>query len=666
MKLRSRLAAALGVAALSLPALAQPTGPAVPAAKPTAAVQVPATVPSVDATPGTPQLTRADVEAWLDGYMPFSIQKSDIAGAVVVVVKDGQVLLQKGYGYADVAKKIPVDPETTLFRPGSVSKLLTWTAVMQQVERGKLNLDTDVNTYIDFKIPAWNGKPITLRNIMTHTAGFEEAGKEIMSPDPKGATELSVLLKKWTPTRVYAPGEVPAYSNYATALAGYIVTRVSGEKTFDDYVEKNVLIPLGMTHSSFRQPLPAQLQPMMSKGYMLGSGEPKPYEMVGPAPAGSLASSGADMAKFMIAHLQNGTYNGVQILKPETAQEMHTTALTIAPKVHRMLLGFYEIDRNGHRVFGHGGDTQWFHTYLQLFPDDNVGLYVSVNSRGAGGDLRTGLFNGFTDRYFPGEPITTTVDAKTAAEHAKMIEGRYWNSRRSSTNLPAFGNLLSQTKVVINADGTISAGFKDPGGAVTKWREVEPFVWQAVGGKERLAAQVKDGKVVQWSFDAVSPFMWWSKVPTSASGAWLLPALFGSLAALLLTVLLWPVAMVARRKYGHSFALTGTSAKTYRLVRLAAIVALVAVGFAGYTILVTMSDLANMMPSHDGQFWAVHILTLVAFVGGTLIALWNLFVVWTGGRSWFAKLWSLVLALSFLALLYIGFAFKLIAFNVNF
>src|SRR4029077_548444 len=118
-------------------------------------------------------LTEQDANAWLDGYMPYALHSGDIAGAVVAIVKDGRVLTERGYGFSDVEKRTPVDPEKTLFRPGSVSKLLTWTAVMQLVEQGKIDLDADVNKYIDFKIPERDGKPITLRNIMQHTAGFE-------------------------------------------------------------------------------------------------------------------------------------------------------------------------------------------------------------------------------------------------------------------------------------------------------------------------------------------------------------------------------------------------------------------------------------------------------------------------------------------------------------
>ena len=172
-------------------------------------------------------MTAADVNAWLDGFMPNVLATGDMAGAVVVVVKDGQVLTQRGFGFADVARRRPVDPERTLFRPGSISKLFTWTAVMQLVEQGRLNLDADVNRYLDFEIPPRDGQPITLRNIMTHTAGFEEQVKTLIGYDREHAPPYDELLKRWIPSRVYAPGTTPAYSNYATALAGYIVQRVS-------------------------------------------------------------------------------------------------------------------------------------------------------------------------------------------------------------------------------------------------------------------------------------------------------------------------------------------------------------------------------------------------------------------------------------------------------
>ncbi len=204
-------------------------------------------------------MTAADVEAWLDGLVPNALHAGDVAGAVVAVVKGDQVLLEKGYGYADYDKRVPVDPKGTLFRWGSVSKLFTWTAVMQLVEQGKIDLDTDVNRYLDFQIPARDGKPVTMRNIMTHTAGFEERLVGLIGVQADGVATLEQFIKQYVPARIFPPGETPAYSNFAAALAGYIVARVSG-MPFDDYVDKYLFQPLQMQNSSFRQPLPDALQ----------------------------------------------------------------------------------------------------------------------------------------------------------------------------------------------------------------------------------------------------------------------------------------------------------------------------------------------------------------------------------------------------------------------
>ena len=368
--------AMIGLAALAaLPLAAQGPLPAPTAKKVETAA---ATAPAAQTKPVT--LDAADLEAWMDGYLPYALERARIPGAVVVVVKDGQVVLQKGYGFADVAKRAPVLPETTMFRPGSVSKLLTWTAVMQQVEAGKIDLDKDVNAYLDFKIPPYQGKPVTMRNIMTHTAGFEESVRHLISSDPKAVMTLKQQMPLALPERVFAPGTTPAYSNYATALAGYIVERVSGEP-FDTYIENHIFTPLGMTHSTFRQPLPARLAPHMAKGYPDVTQKAKPFEIVIPGPAGSLSASGADMGKFMIAHLNDGA----GLLKPETAKMMHDFKAPGVGPLNSMALGFYEQWVNGQRAIAHGGDTVWFHSYLWLFPEDDIGVYVSMNSAGTAG-----------------------------------------------------------------------------------------------------------------------------------------------------------------------------------------------------------------------------------------------------------------------------------------
>jgi CubicO group peptidase (beta-lactamase class C family) len=651
---------------LALTVQAQSSGPQIPPVTPNDQVVTAAGEAPVAQAPA---LTRADVEAWLDGFMSYALPKTDVAGAVVVVVKDGAVLLQKGYGYADVEARKPVDPELTLFRPGSVSKLFTWTAVMQQVEAGKLDLDADVNQYLDFQIPPREGKPITLRNILTHTPGFEEQVKGIITRLDGGVPALGEHLKRWVPERIYEPGRTPAYSNYATALAGYIVARASG-MSFDDYMDRQVFAPLGMQHSSFRQPLPEHLEPLMSKGYAVASQPAKPYEVVGPAPAGSLAASGADMARFMIAHLNDGEIDGKRILSADTAKQMHTTALTILPRLNRMELGFYETNYNGQRVIAHGGDTQWFHSYLHLFLDENVGLFVSFNStgkEGASGGLRGSLFEQFADRYFPAPPAGGSVDDATAKEHGRMMAGLYDNSRRSQSSFLSLLNLFGQTKVYPNEDGTISVSIvRDLAGEPVRWREIEPFVWRDTAGKQLLAAEVQDGRVTRWSWDDVSPFMVFEPTPAARSAAWLVPAFVGGVVAMLLTVLAWPVSALVRRRYGVSYSLQGQDAQWHRRMRVASLLSvLLWVGW-GVTITRLMSDLSRLSPSADGWLWFLQLASLLIFIGAAIVGVWNAWIVLRSQRRWYAKVWAIVLALAVVVGLWVALAHNLIAFDVNY
>lgn len=614
-------------------------------------------------------LTREDLEAWLDGFLPYALATGDVAGAVVVVVKDGSTLLQKGYGYADVAARKPVDPATTLFRPGSISKLTTWTAVMQLVEQGKLDLDADVNGYLDFKIPARDGKPITLRNIMTHTAGFEERIKDLIIPEGTPFDPLDVYLKKWVPTRIFAPGTTPAYSNYATSLAGYILARASG-LSFDDYVDQHILAPLGMEHSTFRQPLPERLRPFMASGYSRASdGKAKPFEVVVAAPAGSQSSSGADMARFMIAHLQKGAFGEARILKAETAEQMHTTALTVLPRVDRMVLGFYEQNRNGRHIISHAGDTAWFHSDLYLFLDDNTGLFVSFNSggkEGAAGKIRKAVFEQFTDRYLPGPTFDGKVDPQTAAEHARMMTGLYQVSRRLETSFFRLLGLASPVKVFTNDDGTISVSMAmNVAGTPIKWREVEPFVWRDVDGESFLSAQVTDGRVTRFAFEWVSPFMVFEPMPASISPAWVTPALAAGLIALLLTTLAWPVSALTRRHYGVAYGLTGSDAVAHRWIRIASTVVIALFITWGVMVSVIAGDQLSSSTA-DVVLRIVQFLSLIVFFGAAAIGVWNASLVVRGSRKWYAKAWAVVLALALLVVLWVALAFHLIAFDVNY
>jgi CubicO group peptidase (beta-lactamase class C family)/uncharacterized Tic20 family protein len=524
-----------------------------------------------------PPLTKTDADAWLDGFLPYALASADVAGAVVVIVKDGSILTERGFGYADVAANQKVDPHNTLFRPGSTSKLFTWTAVMQLVEAGKIDLDRDVNTYLDFKIPTYAGQPLTMRQIMTHTSGFEEALNGLFVHADR-VPSLQTFIQHWTPARIFPPGTTPAYSNYATALAGYIVQRVSGEP-FDAYIEHHIFQPLGMAHSTFDQPLPPSLAAQMSKGYHIASQPAQPFEMIAGAPAGSLTTTGDDIARFMLAHLDP---DRELLMKAATAHEMHDTALTMVPPLNRMELGFYEQNLNGHRIIGHGGDTQWFHSYLWLLLDQKVGLFYSQNSAGRGAAslvIREKIIESFVDRYFPAS-ATSPASFQPRPSDAAALAGTYQASRRSQSGLRRALNFFGQTSVAATASGGLRVeGFEFMGanGAPRNFVEIGPFVWQELNGHERLAAKVEGGRVTRFSVDSVAPFTVFEPAPWYISTAWLRPAVLVGLVVLLGMAVSPLVGWAARRTYGAAKRLEGTERLAYRASVSLAVAALVIV-----------------------------------------------------------------------------------------
>ena len=618
--------------------------------------------PDAESLRQTHELTAADADAWLDGYLPYVLAQADIAGAVVVIVKDGQVLTQRGYGYADVAARQRVDPATTLFRPGSISKLFTWTAVMQLVEQRKIDLDVDVNRYLDFTIPPFAGKPITMRNMMTHTPGFEAALKHLIvfegqSPVPA----LGDALKQRLPKRVFAPGTTGAYSNYAVGLAGYIVERVSG-MPFEDYIDRKVFAPLGMTHATFRQPLPAALAPFMSKGYARASADPEPYEFVTLPPAGSLAVSAADMAKFMIAHLDQGA----GLMQPATAQLMHDPAHIAVAGVDRMALGFHEQRINGLGAIGHAGDAINFHSDLWLFPAQQVGMFISMNSAGTGRathEIRLALFQQFGERYFPEASAAPLVELSTAKEHAKMLTGSYVASGGSFSNFVDVGNFIGQTKIGLDNDGRpFIPSLPNLAGAPRHWIEVAPFQWRDAQGPERLAALVENGRVVRWGIDDDAPTDVYNRAPWYRDAAWLKPLCLIALIVVALTALSWPAAALARRRYGAANPLSGADLLSYRLLRGFSWLTLIAL--AGWLSLLELRTI--VMDNIDGRVWLLEIAGTLGGFGLLAAALWNLWRVGSRPRGPVAAIWSGVQALAAAAVLDVMLTFHLISFGTNF
>ncbi len=636
---------------------AQPSHPSPAPMKATTPVAV---APAQSAN--TPQLTAVDLEAFLDGLMPAQLEREDVAGAVIAVVKDGQVIFAKGYGYSDMAKRTPVTPDSTLFRPGSTSKLFTWTAVMQLVEQGKLDLNRDVNDYLDFKIPPAFGKPITLRNIMTHTAGFEEVVKDLFVADAQHMGSLEYYVKNHIPARIFPPGTVPAYSNYATALAGYIVQRVSG-KPFEQYVADNIYTPLGMKRSTFVQPLPEDLKPLMSKGYDRASSDPKPFEFVEAFPAGSVSTTARDMCNFMIAHLQNGQFGSVQILRPETATLMHSRLFGSDDRMNGMAHGFYEETKNGHRIIGHAGDTELFHSDLHLIPDSNVGFFVSYNSMGKGETRpREILFEKFLDRYFPyTEPPAGKIE--NAKADAASVAGLYLTSRRIESSFLKLLSLLGQEKISANPDGTITTPLKGPNGQLLKFEEISPLLYREVHGRAHMGFKKDENGQMQFQMDF--PFFIFQKV-----GFWeneyfnYTLAIFG-LTMVVLTVVFWPVGALIRKHYGRPLDLSPLDCKLRLGVRL---VCILFIGLFGGWLTVLSLATASITAVNALAPWIILFGILgVICVLGTILVCVNAFRIWSAPNRWiWTKLYETALALACLGLVWFAFTWNLMNFNIHY
>jgi CubicO group peptidase (beta-lactamase class C family) len=605
-------------------------------------------------------LDQADLSAFFDGILPLKLERSDIAGASVLVMKDGNVLLAKGYGYADMKSKRPVDPAWTIFRLASISKVFTWISVMQLEEQGKLNLDTDVNRYLDFQIrPAFN-KPITLRNLMTHTGGFEETINDIIFTDPKKAVSLRDYLIRNQPMRIFPPGEIPAYSNYGVGLASYIVQRTSGEP-FEQYVQEHIFAPLGMTASSFYQPLEKLLTGLPSEGYRGNTTKPPVgFEFFNPVGAGGVSSSAADMGRLGQALLNGGELDGKRILKPETLAEMWKPQFQASNQLPPICMGFYQTWRNGLRWIGHEGDLIAFHSLFFVEPQQKLVLFVSYNSAGGGRTPRPEIINLFSDRYFPGAPQAQFL--KTPVKELKAIEGRYQSSRREETTKLKLSNLFEQRSASVNKDGVLEAeDVKDLRGHPIKWKPVGKDLWQAEDDQQRIFA-IRDNKnkVVRIAVDF--PGIQLQRVSWYENSNLVLPAVGASLGVLVLIVLASFI-RVGKRLFFRKRPRPAPQPGTVWVSAAARIAAFIWIALIGSILIFVAIEGDDLMPPTPDWFkWFVLInwMTAVALFFSLLAVVSGIRVWWRDNLrtitrvkfslvglsclilSWFAIHWNLI------------------------
>lgn len=476
------------------------------------------TAASPDSTAPTAQLDqpslddRAELARWLDETLADQLERHHVPGATVVVVRGNETLHAAGYGYADLESGRPVVANETVFSVGSTGKLLTWTAVMQGVEDGRLALDRDVNEYLTdsaVSVADTYPQPVTLEHLGTHSAGFEDTFAGMVADDPADVRPMEELLATRPPARVRPPGEFVAYSNYGTALAGHVLAE-QYDTTFTAYVEGHIFEPLGMDDSTYAQPLPDRLEPRRAVGYTYEGGTYRPHDPLVwtlPPEGGSFRTTGTDMARFMLAHLNEGTHGSGRILEADSVRELHRQHFaksTVAPELNGMAYGFIEMDRNDERIVGHWGTTPRFRSLLALFPDRDVGLFVVYNAPG-GHAASFELLDAFVDRYYP-RSDTPLVDPPTgAADRAAALTGDYRSLTVSESSWERVLGVTTRTYTV----GATDEGYLTTsglGGEPVRWVERSPGVYEELGGSDTLVFRFDDdGRATHLFLDSFGP-----------------------------------------------------------------------------------------------------------------------------------------------------------------
>lgn len=422
--------------------------------------------------------TEAEFDTFLDNFVSENMSDSGTPGMAVWLYQKGHLDTGRAYGFANVAQQKAVSAEDTVFRIASVSKVFIPMAALQQVEQGKLDLDTDINQYLRlFQVPAFNGKPITMRQLLVHTSGIESRfwGDSTLTA---GQTEsLGEHLARRLPARVREPGVVGAYSNYGSALAAYIVEVTSGE-LFSDYVKQHILLPTGMNTSGYI--LDQRLAENLAVGYEEYNDtlEAMPYTWVHRYPPTSMLTTAKDMALLIQMLLSGGQGVNGRVLSSDSVDRLFRQHFTHDPHLPGMALTFMEMYRYGKKVVWHDGSTVGFQAELVIIPQEHAGYFIATNFKGNSfsGQLRSGIL----ERFYNAQP-EPVIQPVIAVENIDRFAGNYVFNRGNHTTFESF---LALTK----AGQDISI---DEAGFLTLWEKryhpIGELRFQREDGKRILA-----------------------------------------------------------------------------------------------------------------------------------------------------------------------------------
>ena len=591
------------------------------------------------------------LEAFVDGVVEPLMAEGHSPSGTFALMKDGSFVFSKGYGIQNTEENTPVDPNRTLFRPGSISKLFTWVAIMQLAERGEVDLDADINTYLtNFQIEdSWPGQPVTLRHCLTHTPGFEDgAFGYLIVEDPKRTMPLAEAMAYYQPERVNPPGKVGAYSNYCTALTGLVVQNVAGID-FNEYLEQRIFGPLRMLRSSFREPLPEGLDETMATAYKYEEGRyvARPYELVTSfSPAGAMATTGPDLLRFGQMLLNGGELNGQRILSEASVRELTRTQWTIDDRIKGMGLGFLHYDLGETDTFGHDGGTTAFVSHFGVTPKANLVVFWSFSGPG-GGKVTTVLKRAFYERFFPLAEVDNTPPSDFNSR-AGRYAGRYINWRRGFSNLEAMMGLMGQMKVAPNGKNELVIGDD-------RYVEVEKNLFRNVENSDLIAFEEgESGEITGMAMSGV-PFMPFYKAPWYAVQEFN----FGLLAIGYLVFLMVALRHFFQRREIQAMPDADRSAS--RAALWASLAHLVALAFGAYAMSVGLLELMKGIPTVITVWLWFPI--IAALLG--LYLLYKTVIVWKDGLlvSVFARARFTFVAICALGVTWVFWYWRLLGFN---
>ncbi|MDG5821940.1 serine hydrolase domain-containing protein, partial [Natronococcus sp. A-GB7] len=464
-------------------------------------------LPATASSEGTVIEDPSDLESFVDDAIETALDEHNIVGASVAVVQGGGPTLAKGYG--EIGDEASATADDAAFQIGSVSKPVVATALMRLIESGSIDPNADIGHYLEsVSNPGSDSHNITVADLVTHTAGFEERFQGTWVDDTDDLRSLEDVLEKERPEQVREPGTITSYSNYGTALAGQVIADVYGT-SFEHAVADLVFEPLEMDQSTFKQPA-SDLDATVSTGYSAAVGEPEPQPelLLELAPAGAMTTTAADMAQFLRAHLGDTDEQG-PLLASDIIERMHETWFTHHEALDGTAFGFLEETRGDERLLWHNGAIPGsFYSYLLIAPEQNIGLFVSYNTD-TGSVAANEFVDSFVEKYIS-SVTSDTLEPSGQPERADELAGAYRGVRVDQTSYAKFSSTLQagSIDVQVENDGTL---ITERGGGKTHWVEIEPLVFQEATGERMLAFGEADDEIefLYIGFSAFEQISWY-------------------------------------------------------------------------------------------------------------------------------------------------------------